>query len=44
MPLAVFALALAAFCIGSTEFIVSGILLSHADRKNPRAAAAEAGL
>jgi DHA1 family inner membrane transport protein len=28
MPLAVFALALAAFCIGSTEFIVSGILLS----------------
>ncbi len=27
MPLAVFALALAAFCIGSTEFIVSGILL-----------------
>jgi DHA1 family inner membrane transport protein len=28
MPLAVFALALAAFCIGSTEFIVSGILLA----------------
>jgi DHA1 family inner membrane transport protein len=28
MPIAVFALALAAFCIGSTEFIVSGILLS----------------
>jgi DHA1 family inner membrane transport protein len=28
MPPAVFALALAAFCIGSTEFIVSGILLS----------------
>ncbi len=28
MPLAVFALALAAFCIGTTEFIVSGILLS----------------
>jgi len=27
MPIAVFALALAAFCIGSTEFIVSGILL-----------------
>ena len=27
MPLAVFALALAAFCIGTTEFIVSGILL-----------------
>jgi DHA1 family inner membrane transport protein len=27
MPLAVFALSLAAFCIGSTEFIVSGILL-----------------
>ena len=27
MPLAVFALALAAFCIGSTEFIISGILL-----------------
>ncbi|MBI4920328.1 MAG: MFS transporter [Devosia nanyangense] len=28
MPLAVFALALAAFCIGTTEFIISGILLS----------------
>jgi DHA1 family inner membrane transport protein len=28
MPIAVFALALAAFCIGSTEFIVSGILLA----------------
>jgi len=28
MPLAVFALSLAAFCIGTTEFIVSGILLS----------------
>lgn len=28
MPVAVFALALSAFCIGSTEFIVSGILLS----------------
>jgi len=28
MPAAVFALALAAFCIGSTEFIVSGILLA----------------
>jgi DHA1 family inner membrane transport protein len=28
MPIAVFALALSAFCIGSTEFIVSGILLS----------------
>jgi DHA1 family inner membrane transport protein len=28
MPTAVFALALAAFCIGSTEFIVSGILLA----------------
>jgi DHA1 family inner membrane transport protein len=27
MPLAVFALAFAAFCIGTTEFIVSGILL-----------------
>jgi len=27
MPLAIFALALAAFCIGSTEFIISGILL-----------------
>jgi DHA1 family inner membrane transport protein len=27
MPLAVFALALAAFCIGTTEFIISGILL-----------------
>jgi DHA1 family inner membrane transport protein len=27
MPIAVFALALAAFCIGSTEFIISGILL-----------------
>jgi len=31
MPLAVFALALAAFCIGSTEFIVSGILLAVSD-------------
>src|SRR4051812_12484467 len=30
MPIAIFALALAAFCIGSTEFIVSGILLSVA--------------
>ena len=28
MPIAVFALALAAFCIGSPEFIVSGILLA----------------
>jgi len=28
MPIAVFALGLAAFCIGSTEFIISGILLS----------------
>lgn len=28
MPIAVFALSLAAFCIGTTEFIVSGILLS----------------
>ncbi|MEO8756668.1 MAG: MFS transporter [Devosia sp.] len=27
MPLAVFALAFAAFCIGTTEFIISGILL-----------------
>ncbi len=27
MPIAVFALSLAAFCIGTTEFIVSGILL-----------------
>lgn len=27
MPLAVFALSLAAFCIGTTEFIISGILL-----------------
>lgn len=27
MPLAVFALALSAFCIGTTEFIISGILL-----------------
>ena len=27
MPLAVFALALAAFSIGTTEFIISGILL-----------------
>ena len=27
MPIAVYALALAAFCIGSTEFIISGILL-----------------
>ena len=27
MPSAVFALALAAFCIGTTEFIISGILL-----------------
>ena len=31
MPIAVFALALAAFCIGSTEFIVSGILLAVSD-------------
>jgi len=28
MPIAVFALSLAAFCIGTTEFIVSGILLA----------------
>ena len=28
MPIAVFALALAAFAIGTTEFIISGILLS----------------
>ena len=27
MPLAGFALSLAAFCIGPTEFIISGILL-----------------
>lgn len=27
MPIAVFALSLAAFCIGTTEFIISGILL-----------------
>ncbi len=31
MPIAVFALSLAAFCIGATEFIISGILIGVSD-------------
>ena len=44
MPIAIYALALAAFAIGTTEFIVSGILPNvsadlareHPDRRTPR--------